>query len=194
MPYSLQKLLNALDVYSSPLSLWSFWSFIPVWFSANALYSLTLSKTCDLCVRKYTNVFCVKSSMKVMKYFAPPCVWIFIGPFTSNWTNFKVWVVLELPLWISVLFAIHTSLENSNVEFLSKSKSLTRLLSLNFFKLAISRRPNRWCQRSAFLWHLNAIPLKNQLIGGTCHSGPQGAGSRLRLVRRWPVVTRDGKN
>ena len=41
------------------------------------------------------------------------------------------------------------------------------------------------------VWHLNATPSKH--TKGHVQFGSTRAGGRLRLVRRWPVVTRDGK-
>ena len=85
IPYSLQNFRNSFEIYSPPLSVLNTFMCSPLWFSTSALKFWNFSKTSLLFLRKYIQVFLVKSSMNVKKYRLPANDGACIGPHKSEW-------------------------------------------------------------------------------------------------------------
>jgi len=87
IPCLSQNYLKSLDINSPPLSKRIAFSFLPVWFSANALKFLNFSNTSYFSLRKETHVSLEKSSMNSIKWRSPPIPSFHDGPHRSIWTS-----------------------------------------------------------------------------------------------------------
>lgn len=89
--------------YSWPLSILSTLILHPLCFFANALNILKVSQDSDLCFKKKTQVFLLKSSMKAIKYLLSSCVGIsteqkFEWTISNNFSAFQEFSVGKDPL------------------------------------------------------------------------------------------------
>lgn len=95
MPTDLHNSLNSFELNSPPRSVLKQIMNAHISFSTLTLKFLNEIKTSDFSCRKYTQVFRVKSSMKLRKHLFPPCDAGLIGPHISECINCSYLVALH---------------------------------------------------------------------------------------------------
>src|SRR5215470_13369191 len=96
MPCCIKYSWNMRPMYSPPLSVRNALMREPDSFSATALNLLKCSFTSSLLLITYSHTLRVQSSMNLTKYRAPPILFLFIGPHTSECTSSSFFVARVL--------------------------------------------------------------------------------------------------